>query len=187
MDPGTSVKETITIKLTPTSKQFMCILCGEMKQNRKDRQKLQHDGTENDLYCLIEKLMGINITVEGHSGMCCRNCALRLKTIDKSLQKFKETYDAVRKRLEVSHGHKSVKRMPTEHRDSSKRKALFAPGEHEEELDNLEGVSGCSFDTPLQVSRTESSYIMSNVIRKSVLCHMRTTKTQIRLRIRLFG
>ena len=87
--------------------------------------------------------------------MCCRNCAQRLQTIDKSLQKFKETYDIVRNRLTVSHGHKTTKRMSKEHQDSSKRKALFQPVEQEEGIETDQADS--SFDIPPQVRYTLAS------------------------------
>ena len=63
MVSNSPVKERIFIKLTPTTKQFTCTLCGKTKQNRKDRQKLEHaDGTRTDTHILIEKLVRINIT-----------------------------------------------------------------------------------------------------------------------------
>lgn len=135
MDSGTPTKETITVKLTPTTKQFMCILCGETKQNRKDRHKLERDGTGTDLYVLIEKLIGIKITAACHSDMCCRTCALRLKTIDRSLEKIKETYSSVQKRLEQTHGHKMTKRMSSDLGGSSKRKALFPVEDNQETIE----------------------------------------------------
>ena len=64
MDSATPTKETIVINLTPTAKQFMCILCGEVKHNRKDRHKPESaKDTETDLLISIERLIGIkNIT-----------------------------------------------------------------------------------------------------------------------------
>ena len=138
MASSTPVKETVVIKLTPTTKQFTCILCGENKQNRKDRQKLEHaDGTPTNVHILIEKLISIRITSDSHSTMCCRPCGLRLQTIDKSLEKFKQTYSSVQKLHKQTHGQKVIKRMTSEHPMSTKRKALFPVEDNQE---NIEAV-----------------------------------------------
>ena len=142
MDSATPTKETIVIKLTPTTKQFMCILCGEVKHNRKDRHKLESaKGTETDLFILIERLIGIKISPDGHSGMCCRTCALRLQTINRSLEKFKETYTSTQQRLEETHGHKVTKRLSSDRTGPSKRKALFSVADNQEPTSAAEPIN----------------------------------------------
>ena len=129
MEQITPKKPYIHVQLTPSTKQFTCVLCGERKTNAKDRQKLVKDGEKTDLYHLIEKLLRITITEEGHSDMCCRNCAGRLTTIEKSLIKFKESYEATRSKLTSTHGHKVYKRSSTEQGGQSKRALSFSqPG-----------------------------------------------------------
>lgn len=55
------------MKLTPTTKQFKCILCGELKEKRRDRQRLFHGDQKTDLLLIIEQLLGIHISDEDHS------------------------------------------------------------------------------------------------------------------------
>ena len=114
---------------TPTTKQFMCILCGEVKHNRKDRHKLESaKGTETDLFILIERLIGIKISPDGHSDMRCRTCALRLQKINRSLEEIKETYTSTQQQLEETHGHS----LSCDKTWSSKRKALFSVADNQE-------------------------------------------------------
>ena len=127
MDSATPTKEMIVIKLTPTTKQFMYILCGEVKHNRKGRHKPESaKGTETDLFIFIERLIGIKISPDGHSGMCCRTCALRLQTINRSLETFKETYTSTQQQLKETHGHKVTKHLTRDRTGPSKRKPLFS-------------------------------------------------------------
>ena len=96
MEPETPKKTQVHIQLTPSTKQFMCIVCGERKNDKKDRQKIIKGSTRTDLYDLIEKLLQIHITQEGHSDICCRSCVGRLMTVEKSLSKFKSSYESTR-------------------------------------------------------------------------------------------
>ena len=105
----------------------MCILCGEVKHNRKDRHKPESaKDTETDLFILIERLIGIKISPDGHSGICCRTCALRLQTINRSLETFKETYTSTQQQLKETHGHKVTKRLSRDRTGPSKRKPLLS-------------------------------------------------------------
>ena len=81
--------------------------------------------SKTELYVLIEKLLQIHITEEGHSDICCRNCAGRLVTVEKTLSKFKDSYESTRQQLQRSHGHTSVKRMSKDTGGQSKRKLKF--------------------------------------------------------------
>ena len=65
-------------------------------------------------------------TEEGHSDMCCRNSAGRLTTIEKSLAKFKESYEATQSKLTSTHAHKVYKRSSTEKGGQSKRALSFS-------------------------------------------------------------
>lgn len=130
MDTVTPKKVSIKVQLTPSTKQFTCVLCGERKNNPKDRQKLLKGNQRTDLYSLIERLLQITITEEGHSDICCRNCAGRLFTIEKSLTKFKESYECTQAQLRTTHGRKTIKRSSTEQGGQSKRKALFVESEN---------------------------------------------------------
>ena len=125
MEPETPKKTQIHIQLTPSTKQFMCIVCGEKKNDKKDRQKIIKGSTRTDLYDLIEKLLQIHITQEGHSDICCRSCVGRCMTVEKSLSKFKGSYESTREKLLRTHGHTTVKRAVTESGGQRKRKALF--------------------------------------------------------------
>lgn len=129
MDTKTPRKTQIHVRLTPSTKHFTCIICGERKNNPKERQKIMKGSSKTELYVLIEKLLQINITEEGHSDICCRNCAGRLVTVEKSLAKFKDSYELTRAQLQRSHGHTSVKRMSKETGGQSKRKLKFAGAE----------------------------------------------------------
>ncbi|XP_045215225.2 uncharacterized protein LOC123565422 [Mercenaria mercenaria] len=122
----TPTKESVMVKLTPTSKKFKCILCGEMKENRKERQRLFHGEEKTDLWYIIERLLGINISEDDHSEICCRNCAKKLYNTDKSLRMTKETYDKSRNELIQSHGVKKFKRLSMDSSHNTKRKALFS-------------------------------------------------------------
>ena len=85
--------------------------------------------SKTELYVLIEKLLQIHITEEDHSDICCRNCAGRLVTVEKSLSKFKDSYELTRAQLQRSHGHASVKRMSKDTGGQSKRRLEFACAE----------------------------------------------------------
>ena len=85
--------------------------------------------SKTELYVLIEKMLQIHITEEGHSDICCRNCAGRLVTVEKSLSKFKDSYELTRSQLKRSHGHTSVKRMSKDTGGQSKRQLKFADSE----------------------------------------------------------
>ena len=43
-------KTSVSIKLTPTSKHFKCISCGELKDTPKDRLKLVKNEKKTDLF-----------------------------------------------------------------------------------------------------------------------------------------
>ena len=76
--PFDTIKKTI----------YLYHLCGR-KNNRKVRPKLMKGLLKTDLYLLIEELPATEITEEGHSDICIRNCTGRLVTLDRSLTKFK--------------------------------------------------------------------------------------------------
>ena len=71
----TPTKVDIKIKLTPTTKQTVCILCDE--RNPNDKRYLVHKGVKSEQYLLIEKLLHITITEDEHSDIVCRNCQRR--------------------------------------------------------------------------------------------------------------
>ena len=70
MDTKTPRKTQIHVQLTPSTKQFTCIICGERKNNPKERQKIMKVSSKTELYVLIEKLLQIHITEEDHSDIC---------------------------------------------------------------------------------------------------------------------
>lgn len=120
----TPTKVNIKIKLTPTTKQTVCILCGD--RNPKEKRLLVYKGVKSEQYLLIEKLLQIRITEDEHSDIVCRNCQRRLTTIDKHLSQFKIVYEEARNKLKLTHGHRTTKRLSSsDNTGSSKRKALF--------------------------------------------------------------
>ena len=119
----TPSKVDIKIKLTPTTKQTVCILCGE--RNPKEKSLLVKKGVKSEFYILIERLLHITITEDEHSDIVCRNCQRRLTTIDKHLSQFKAVYEDARNTLKRTHGHKVTKRLASDNVGASSKKALF--------------------------------------------------------------
>ena len=119
----TPTKVDFKIKLTPTTKQTVCILCGE--RNPKDKRYLVHKGVKSEQYLLIEKLLHITITEDEHSDIVCRNCQRSFATIDKHLSQFKAVYEEARNKLKLTHGHRITKRLASDNAGGSSKKALF--------------------------------------------------------------
>lgn len=81
------------IVLTPTTKQNVCLVCGEKKLNPKDRYKAMHKGKKAEICKLIERMLEIEISEKSHSDICCRNCARKFSSCEKSLATLKVNYD----------------------------------------------------------------------------------------------
>ena len=75
--------KTITrLHLTPTTKEYVCIICGENIQNKAYRLKLFHKDEKTTSHCLLlEKHLNVSISNSVSTDHVCRSCIRKLTSV----------------------------------------------------------------------------------------------------------
>ena len=122
----TPVKTFTRLHLTPSTKQYVCIICGGNIQNVNYRMRLFHKETKTSHCHLLERHLNVAVSQQVCTDIVCRSCVRKLTSIDNKVSELKSMYDATLERLQATHGKKSKKRLSTDP-DPSSKKTLFSP------------------------------------------------------------
>ena len=136
MDKNTSktpVKTFTRIHLTPSTKEYLCIVCADNIENSNYRLKLFHKNAKTSHCVLIEKYLNVFITKDGFTSHVCKTCIRKFVTVENKVSALKEKFDATVQKLKSTHGKQSQKRLIT-NPDSTSKKSLFQPREHNENI-----------------------------------------------------
>ena len=125
----TAEKKFLYIDYTPTTKQLVCVLCGEKVVKREYRRKLFHGNSKTEFCILIEKHLDISICQDLHTDILCRKCLRHVQKLEETIKTLKESYNKTLQNLQQSHGklNPTTKRQICEEETTSKR-ALFNSG-----------------------------------------------------------
>ena len=126
MDVATPVKTITRLHLTPTTKEYVCIICRENIQSKNYRLKLFHKDVKTSHCHLLEKHLNVSVSHSVSTDHVCRSCVRKLSSIDNKISELKVKYESTLERLQASHGKTSKKRLLAEN-DPSSRKSLFSP------------------------------------------------------------
>ena len=118
MDRDT-VKTSTRKHLTPSTKEFLCIFCGEKIENSHYRLKL-FNKVKTSHCLLLEKLMNITVPTTHFTDHICRTCARKLSHVENKLNKLKGKFLSTQQKLESSHGKTSKKRLLNQSEAGSK-------------------------------------------------------------------
>ena len=120
----TPVKTFTRIHLTPSTKEFLCIVCGEKIENAQYRLRLLNKDVKTSHCLLLEKLMNITVPTTHFTDHICRACARKLSYVENKLNELKDMFRSTQQKLESSHGKTSKKRLLNQSEAGSK-KTLF--------------------------------------------------------------
>ena len=124
----TPVKTFTRIHLTPSTKEYLCIVCGEKIENAHYRLKLFNKDVKTSHCLLLEKLMNITVSTN-FTDHICRACARKLSHVENKLTELKDKFIATQQKLESSHGKTSKKRLLNQS-EAASRKSLFPTGKN---------------------------------------------------------
>lgn len=121
----TPEKSFTYIEYTPTTKQLVCVLCGNKIDTREYRRKLYHSGGKSEFCLLIEKHLDIIILEDLHTDILCRKCLREIQKIEKIVATLKDSYNKTLESLKKTHGKQKSKRQLSDDSCVTKRKTLF--------------------------------------------------------------
>lgn len=104
---ATPVKTITRLQLTPTTKQYVCIICGENILNKNYRLKLFHKDAKTSHCHLLEKHLNVSVSQSASTDHVCRCCIRKLSSLENKVSELKEKYSVTLERLQASYGKKS--------------------------------------------------------------------------------
>ena len=122
----TPVKTFTRVHLTPTTKEYVCIICGGSIHNRNYRLRLFNKETKTSHCELLEKHLQVTVSKSACTDHVCRQCVRKLTIVENKVSELKDMHIITMGRLQSSHGTKSKKRLSTD-TDPSSKKTLFSP------------------------------------------------------------
>ena len=102
--PLTPEKKFLYIDYTPTTKQLVCVLCGDKVVKREYRRKLFHGSTKTEFCHLIERHLDISICQDLHTDILCRKCLRNVQKLEETIKLLKDSYNKTLVKLQHSHG-----------------------------------------------------------------------------------
>lgn len=148
----TPVKTFTRIHLTPSTKEFLCIIHGENIDNCNYRLRLFQTDTKTSHCLLLEKHLKVILNKDECAAHVCRTCIRRFVLVENKLNYLKDQFESTKQKLQTSHGKQAKKRIQTRSEPSSK-KTLFVEN----------GANDCSG------SKSEVNYF-----RRSIRTHYKT-------------
>ena len=113
------------MQLTPSTKEYICIICGESIPKTEYRLRLFRKDKKTSHCLLLEKHLKVSVSQSVCTDHVCRACVRKLTNLENKVSQLKEKCDATSERLQVSHGKTTQKRMLTDQGPRSK-KTLFS-------------------------------------------------------------
>ena len=136
MDKNTSntpVKTLTRIHLISSTKECLCIVCGDNIENSNYRVKLFHKDAKTSHCVLIEKYLSVFITKDEFTSHVCQTCFRKFVTVEKKVCALKEKFDATLQKLKSTHERQSQKRLMT-NPDSTSKNSPLKPRENNENI-----------------------------------------------------
>ena len=137
---STPVKTFTRIHLTPSTKECVCIIHGELIENCNYRLKLFQKDTKTSHCLLLEKWLKESICKEDCATHVCKACIRKFVQVEKKLNLLKGQFESTKQNLEVTHGKQAKKRLQSITEPCSK-KTLFSGDETVENLKTLTSSS----------------------------------------------
>ena len=100
----TPVKTFTRVHLTPTTKEYVCIICGGNIQNKNYRMRLFNKETKTSHCNLLEKHLQVTVSKSVCTDHVCRQCVRKLTTVENKVSELKDMHRITMGRLQSSHG-----------------------------------------------------------------------------------
>ena len=91
---ATPVKTITRLRLTPTTKQYVCIICGENVHSKNYRLKLFRKDVKTSHCHLLEKHLNVLVSQSTSTDHVCRSCTRKLRSIENKVLELKEKNNA---------------------------------------------------------------------------------------------